>query len=131
MTLQPVEFARFIPDRLAGQYVLSRDGWQPVYNHPQDWFDYIWGSKPGCSDTSCTSGYTSPAYDALLAKADAEPLAKAIPDYQNLSRLLIREAVYIPLYYTVGTFLFKPWLEGAGANTVVDYPWDQLKIHQH
>ncbi|MGH7868485.1 MAG: peptide ABC transporter substrate-binding protein, partial [Candidatus Dormibacteraceae bacterium] len=131
VAIQPVNHSQFIPDRRAVQYVLSRDGWTVDYNYPQDWFDTNWGTALGCPVSSCSSGYASPAYDSLLAKADSEPLEKALPDYQKLGRLLSQDAVYIPLYYTDGTFLFKPYLEGAGANNFFDYYWDQIKIHQH
>ena len=33
----------FISNRLSGKYVMSRDGWQFDYNHPQDWYDNLWG----------------------------------------------------------------------------------------
>ncbi|HZV50091.1 MAG TPA: peptide ABC transporter substrate-binding protein [Candidatus Dormibacteraeota bacterium] len=129
--IQPEAHKQFIPDRLAGNFVLSRDGWQADYDHPQDWFDNLWGSKLGCPDANCSSGYTTPAYDQLLQKADSEPLAQALPDYQKLSRMLINDVVYIPLYYTVGAFLIKPYVKGAGTNSQFDYYWDGYKILQH
>ncbi|OLD09704.1 MAG: hypothetical protein AUJ09_00225, partial [Firmicutes bacterium 13_1_40CM_3_65_11] len=46
--LLPVAHSPFIKARLKGDYVLSRDGWQADYNHPQDWFDNLWGTKLGC-----------------------------------------------------------------------------------
>ncbi len=33
----------FISNRLSGKYEMSRDGWQFDYNHPQDWYDNLWG----------------------------------------------------------------------------------------
>ncbi len=129
--IQPEAHKQFIPDRLAGNFVLSRDGWQADYDHPQDWFDNLWGSKLGCPDANCSSGYTTPAYDQLLKKADSEPLSQALPDYEKLSRMLIDDVVYIPLYYTVGAFLIKPYVKGAGTNSQFDYYWDGYQILQH
>jgi oligopeptide transport system substrate-binding protein len=131
VSLQAIPHTRFITERLRGTYVLSRDGWAADYDHPQDWFDNLWGQAAGCPDTSCSSGYDTHAYDQLLAKADAEPLTTAIPDYKTLSRQLIDDVAYIPLFYTVDPFLFKPYVLGAGSNNTFDYYWDQIQITAH
>jgi ABC-type oligopeptide transport system substrate-binding subunit len=129
--LATVPRSRFITERLTGHYVLSRDGWAADYNHPQDWFDNLWGAVAGCPDTSCSSGYDTRAYDQLLAKADAEPLPASIPDYKTLNRQLIDDVAYIPLLYAVDAFLFKPYVLGAGSNNLFDYWWDQIQLVSH
>lgn len=129
--LQAVSHSAFIKGRLKGDYVLSRDGWQADYNHPQDWFDNLWGSALGCPDSSCTSGYSTPEYDALVKKADAESGDQALADYKQLSQMLIKDVVYIPLYYSVGAFLIHSYVQGAGTNNFVDYPWNGIQILQH
>jgi oligopeptide transport system substrate-binding protein len=131
VALQSIPHTRFITERLKGTYALSRDGWAADYDHPQDWFDNLWGQAAGCPDMSCSSGYDTHAYDQLLAKADAEPAAMAIPDYKTLSRQLIDDVAYIPLVYTVDPFLFKPYLLGAGSNNMFDYYWNQVQITAH
>lgn len=129
--IQPVSHSQFIKGRLKGSYVMSRDGWQADYDHPQDWFDNLWGSGPGCPDAGCTSGYVTKEYDDLLAKADAEALPGALTDYNKLSQMLIRDVVYIPLYGSTGAFLFKPYVQGASTNNFFDTYWNQIKIGQH
>jgi ABC-type oligopeptide transport system substrate-binding subunit len=131
VNVQAENHSQFIPDRQSGKFVLSRDGWQADYNHPQDWYDNNYGSGLGCPDSFCSSGWTSKAYDNTLAQADSEPLSKALPLYDKLGKMLSDNAVYIPLYYQVGAFLIKPYLEGAGTNNFFDNYWDQVKIHQH
>lgn len=131
VTLQPVPRTTFIANRLKGSYVLSRDGWTAAYNHPQDWFDNLWGTVGGCPDTTCSSGYTTKAYDDLLAKADSEPLVSAGGDYKALSRLLMDDVAYIPLYYTLRPMLIKSYVLGAGHNNLFDYDWDQIQIVSH
>jgi oligopeptide transport system substrate-binding protein len=128
--LQPVDHATFIKTRLKGGYVLSRDGWQADYNHPQDWFDNLWGALAGGADGT-TTGYVNPAYDALLKKADAESMPQALTDYKALSQMLIDDVAYIPLYYSVGAFLFEPYVKGAGTNNFFDHYWNELSILQH
>ena len=129
--LETAPHSRFITERLNGHDVLSRDGWAADYNHPQDWFDNLWGAVAGCPDTSCTSGYDTKAYDQLLAKADAEPLPASIPDYKTLHRQLIDDVAYIPLFYPVDAFLFKRYVLGAGSNNMFDYWWNQIQLVSH
>jgi oligopeptide transport system substrate-binding protein len=131
VNLLAVSHHALIVARQVGKYVMVRDGWQADYNHPQDWFSGLWGTALGCPDSGCTSGYTTTAYDALLAKANAEPLASAVADYKALSQQLITDVAYIPLFYSVGAFLIKPYVQGAGSNNFVDYPWNGIQILQH
>jgi oligopeptide transport system substrate-binding protein len=121
----------FIVARLSGKYVINRDGWQADYNHPQDWFSGLWGTALGCPDSGCTSGYATKAYDDTLAQANALPLDQALPLYKQLSQMLISDVAYIPLFYSVGAFLFKPYVKGAGSNNFVDFPWNQIQIQSH
>ena len=129
--LQTVPRTRFITERLKGMYVIARDGWAADYNHPQDWFDNLWGGVAGCPDVGCSSGYQTTAYDQLLGKADAEPLGAAIADYKTLSRQLIDDVAYLPLFYTVDAFLLKPYVLGAGSNNLFDYYWNQIQLVSH
>ncbi len=129
--LQAVSHSQFIQSRLKGAYVLSRDGWQADYNHPQDWFDNLWGKLVGCPDAGCTSGYDTPQYDQLQQKADAEPIDQAKADYAQLNQMLINDVAYIPLYYSVGAFLIKPYVKGAGTNSFFDRYWNEIQIMSH
>lgn len=129
--IQPYDLSPFVKARLKGAYVLSLDGWQADYNHPQNWFDNLWGKLVGCPDANCTSGYDTAAYDSLLNKADGEPLSTGLADYKTLSQQLITDVAYIPLYYSVGAFLFKPYVAGAGTNNFFDFYWNQIQILSH
>ena len=131
VNLQAVSHSQFIKSYLKGDYVLHRAGWQADYNHPQDWFDNLWGSLVGCPDANCGSGYDTPAYDQLLAKADAEPIDQAKADYAKLNQMLIDDVIYIPLYYSVGAFLVKPYVKGAGTNAFFDRYWNEIQIQSH
>jgi oligopeptide transport system substrate-binding protein len=129
--LQAVPYTQFLKGRLNGQYVLSRDGWQADYDHPQDWFDNLWGQLAGCPDANCTAGYDTKAYDDLVTRADAEPTDVALADYSKLNQMLIEDVVYIPLYYANGTFLFKPYVRGAGSNNFFDFHWNEIQLLSH
>jgi oligopeptide transport system substrate-binding protein len=129
--LQAVPYTQFLTARLNGQYVLSRDGWKADYDHPQDWFDNLWGQLAGCPDSNCTSGYDTKAYNDLVARADAEPSDLALADYRKLGQMLIDDVAYIPLFYANGSFLFKPYVRGAGSNNFFDFHWNEIQLLSH
>jgi ABC-type oligopeptide transport system substrate-binding subunit len=129
--IQPEAHSQFVKDYLSGRFVLHRAGWQADYNHPQDWYDNIWGKPAGCPDSNCGSGYDSPQYDQLLQQADGKKLEDALPLYRQISRLLQDEVAYIPLYYAQGAFMIKPYVRGAGTNNFFDYYWNEISIQRH
>ena len=57
--------------------------------------------------------------------------APSIPDYKTLNRQLIDDVAYVPLFYPVAPFLFKPYVLGAGSNNMFDYWWDQIQLISH
>jgi oligopeptide transport system substrate-binding protein len=129
--LQAESHSQFIKDYLSGKFVMNRSGWQADYDHPQDWFDNLFGKVAGCPDTNCASGYDSPQYDQLVASADSKPLDQALPIYKQANQLLIDNVAYIPLYYSVGAFMIKPYVKGAGTNNFFDLWWNNYQILQH
>ena len=49
----------------------------------------------------------------------------------TLSRQLIDDVAYIPLFYTVDALLLKPYVLGAGSNNMFNYPWNQIQLTSH
>jgi oligopeptide transport system substrate-binding protein len=131
VTLLPQDRATFIKGFLSGKYVLALNEWLADYNDPQDWVDNLFGKIPGCPDGTCSSGYDTQAYDQAVAAADALPLDQSVPKYQAILKMLENDAIYIPLYYSQGAYLIKPYVKGAGTNNFFDYYWDQIQIDQH
>jgi oligopeptide transport system substrate-binding protein len=131
VNLTPVDHSAFIKGYLSGKYIMARNGWQADYNHPQDWTDGLWGKAAGCPDANCGSGYDTPAWDSAAAAADAMPLSAATPGYQAMMKMLEDDATYIPLYYSQGAFLIKPYVQGAGTNDFFDYYWNGIQIQSH
>jgi oligopeptide transport system substrate-binding protein len=131
VTLNAVSDASiFINNRLSGKYQMDRDGWQFDYNHPQDWYDNLWGVYATSAGAN-TSGFDDPTYDSTLKTADAESLTQALPLYNQLAQILQQDVAYIPLYYSVGNFLIQPYVSGAGSNTAFDHYWNEIKILAH
>jgi oligopeptide transport system substrate-binding protein len=131
VNVQPVDHSPFIKARLKGSYVLSRDGWQADYNSPQDWYDNLFTSTAGCPNSNCTTGYDNAQFNSLVAKADTETGSQALTDYQSAGKMLEDDVVYIPLYYSVGAFLFKSYVRNAGTNNFFDNYWNTMAILKH
>ena len=131
VTLNAVSDASiFISNRLSGKYQMDRDGWQFDYNHPQDWYDNLWGVYATSAGAN-TSGFDDPTYDSTLKTADTQPLSQSLALYKQLGQILQANAVYIPLYYSVGNFLIQSYVSGAGSNTAFDHYWNEIKILSH
>ena len=45
--------------------------------------------------------------------------------------MLIDDVVYIPLFYSNGAFLIKPYVSGAGTNSFADNLWVNISIQSH
>jgi oligopeptide transport system substrate-binding protein len=122
--------SQFISNRLSGKYVMARDGWQFDYNHPQDWFDNLWGYLATNAGAN-TSGFDDPTYDSVLKQADQQPVDQALTGYKQLAQILADNVVYIPLYYSVANFAIRSYVSGAGSNTQADFYWNEISIQQH
>jgi hypothetical protein len=45
-----------------------------------------------------------------------------------LNQMLIDDIAYIPLFYANGSFLFKPYIRGAGTNNFFDFHWNEIQL---
>jgi len=127
VNIQPIDHATFIKQYTSHKYALFREGWQADYDHPQDWWDNLFIASGGSNG----GAFTDPKVEALVKKADAEPLDQAIPDYLAATKQMEADAAYAPLVYFKGEFLFKPYLQHAGSNNFNDYYWNEMKIGSH
>ncbi len=122
--------SQFISNRLTGKYMMSRDGWQFDYNHPQDWFDNLWGYLATAGGAN-TSGFDDPTFDNVLKQADALPIDQALPLYKQLAEILQQDVVYIPLYYSVANLVIHSYVKKAGSNAAFDHYWNEISIQSH
>ena len=104
-----------------------RQSWGADYNHPQDWFDYLFVSGAS-SNGSC---YSSPAVDSLVAGADAKPLPIALVDYKTAGQLLLDDSIAGALVYGQQEYLAQPYVLGVGGNALYDFDWTQARILKH
>jgi ABC-type oligopeptide transport system substrate-binding subunit len=108
-------------------YALFRQSWTADYDHPQDWFDYLFVSGASSSG-SC---YANPNLDRVVAKADAAPLSATASDYRTAGYVLVNDTVFAGLLYGVQQYLVHPYVKGAGGNALYDNPWTEVRIVQH
>ena len=116
----------FFAQRAACSYPLFRQSWTADYDHPQNWFDYLFVS--GARSGSC---YSNPSLDEVVAWADASRAAIADPNYKVAGYSLVTDAAFGGLLYGVQQYLVHPFVEGAGGNALYDYPWTGVRIIKH
>jgi oligopeptide transport system substrate-binding protein len=105
-------------------YSLFRQAWSADYDHPQDWFDYLFVTGAPWSG-SC---YSNPNLDNVIAKADAGPVDPTARDYRTAGFMLVNDAVFADLLYGVQPYLVQPYVKGAGGNALYDYSWTEIRI---
>ncbi len=108
-------------------YPLFRQSWRADYDHPQNWFDYLFvaGAPSG---GSC---YSNPPFDKAVRAADAKPLATALADYKAAGQTLIGHVAYGALVYGVQQYLVHPWVKGVGGSALYDFAWTDARIIKH
>ncbi|HKW72438.1 MAG TPA: peptide ABC transporter substrate-binding protein [Candidatus Dormibacteraeota bacterium] len=108
-------------------YPLFRQSWSADYDHPQDWFDYLFVTKASSSG-SC---YSNPSLDRFVSDADAVPLNQALTNYRTAGQMLVRDAAFAGLLYGVQQYLVHPYVRGAGGNALYDNYWTGVRLLRH
>jgi oligopeptide transport system substrate-binding protein len=108
-------------------YPLFRQSWSADYDHPQDWFDYLFVTGASSSG-SC---YSNPSVDKVVAGADAAPLTQSLVTYKTAGYVLIEDVAFAPLLYGVQQYLVQPYVVGAGGNALYDFYWTEARILKH
>jgi oligopeptide transport system substrate-binding protein len=103
------EFGVFLTQRTAGEYDIARDGWGADYPHANNQLNGLFNCGGGNND----SQYCNPAFDALLAKAAAEPdQTKQADIYKEAQKIMMDDAPIIPLRFGLQTYEVKPYVTG-------------------
>jgi ABC-type oligopeptide transport system substrate-binding subunit len=117
----------YFEQRRACAYTIFRQSWTADYDHPQNWFDYLFVSGAPSSG-SC---YSNPSFDEVVARADASRAATADPNYKVAGYTLVTDAAFGGLLYGVQQYLVHPFVKGAGGNAVYDNAWTGVRIVKH
>ncbi len=108
-------------------YPMFRQSWSADYDHPQNWFDYLFVSGASSSG-SC---YSNPNLDKLVAGADASSDPSAVNDYRSAGTMLVDDSVFAGLLYGVQEYLVHPYVKGAGGSALYDNSWTEVRILKH
>jgi oligopeptide transport system substrate-binding protein len=124
----------FFTTMTKGHFLLWRYGWAADYDHPEDWFDNLYVSNPGCLQLPCnTNGavYDRPQYNELIKSADQVPIDKSLPQYLQAGRMLVDDYAFAVLYYIVETSVVKPYVDGFRTNGLTEARWTAIRILRH
>jgi len=104
-----VEWASFLPQRRAGDYEVSRNGWLFDYNDASNMMEILMSTN-GNDDAQ----YKSEEYDALMNKAAAEPDAKTRSGYLHQAEdVLMKDMAVIPVSYYSQPYLQSTKITGS------------------
>lgn len=116
VSIENQEWGVFLENRNKLNYQVARAGWGADYNDPMTYID-LFTSKSGNNNT----GFASPEYDELVAKAYASSDAKErMTLMQQAEKLLIDTRAIMPIYYYSDVFLQKKGFKGI----FIDYKGD-------
>ena len=108
-------------------YPLFRQSWRADYDHPQNWYDYLFLTG-AVSGGSC---YSNLGFDKSVKAGDAKPLPAALADYKAAGQTLILHVAFGSLLYGEQEYLAHPWVKGVGGNALYDFAWTDAKILKH
>src|SRR5207247_1235213 len=119
--------ASFFNARNRCTYPIFRHSWGADYDHPEDWFDYLFVSSAGSSG-GC---YSNPQIDQMAKDANAKPISQALDEYKAMNKILVDNCVIGNLVYGVQQYLIHQYVSGPGGNALYDNYGSDVKILQH
>jgi oligopeptide transport system substrate-binding protein len=119
--------ASFFNARTKCAFPIFRHSWSADYDHPQDWFDFLFVTDAGSSG-SC---YSNPQLDSMAKDANTKDLSQSLDAYKAMGQILIDNTVGGALFYGRQQYLAHTWAVGGGKSTLYDYYWSDVKILQH
>jgi oligopeptide transport system substrate-binding protein len=117
----------FFKARTKCTYPIFRHSWGADYDHPQDWFDFLFITDAG-SGGSC---YSNSQLDSMAKDANAKPLTQSLDTYKKMNQILVDNTVTGNLVYGIQQYVSHPWVKGVGGNALYDNYWADIKILQH
>ncbi|MDP9236898.1 MAG: peptide ABC transporter substrate-binding protein [Chloroflexota bacterium] len=107
--IQQAESGTFFQDIDNGRYQMFHLGWIMDYPDPEDVLDILFYSKSKQNSTR----YSNPDIDAKLEAARVEAnTEKRLATYQDVEKTLIKDAVWIPMFFDTTHALVKPYVKG-------------------
>jgi oligopeptide transport system substrate-binding protein len=129
--LQSTDFPTFNKEVRQQTFAMFKQSWTADYDHPQDWFDYLFSCSNARPGTTNAAAVCDPRVDDLVKKADVQSLADGLPSYIQAGKYLVDDVAVAPLIYDKRPFIIKSYVRGVGANSLYDYPWTGVSILSH
>jgi len=106
--IQQAESATFFDDIDEGRYQMFHLGWIMDYPDPEDILDILFHSKSRQNN----SRYSNAEVDAKLEQARTEAdTEKRLALYQEIEKIVIDDAAWMPMFFDVGHVLVKPYVK--------------------
>ena len=119
--------ASFFHARTKCTFPIFRHSWGADYDHPQDWFDFLFVTDAG-SGGAC---YSNPQIDQMEKSANSKPLTQSLDTYKAMNKILVDNTVTGNLVYGIQQYLSHDYVKGVGGNPLYDNYWVDVKILQH
>jgi oligopeptide transport system substrate-binding protein len=123
---------------IAWEVVEWADYLEKIQSDPPPTFVISWGADYPDPDTFLRvalrqhSGWRDPLYDQLVERASRTMDQQArIELYQQADRILVEQAVILPLSYTVEPLLIKPWVTKYPISANQVFYWRDVIIEPH
>jgi oligopeptide transport system substrate-binding protein len=127
MQCQALDRKAFYAARNKCSYPIFRHSWGADYDHPQDWFDFLFISNAG-SGGSC---YSNSQLDSLAKDANTKTLTQSVDTYKKMNQILVDDVVTGTLFYGIQQYVTHSWVKGVGGNPLYDNYWSSARILQH
>lgn len=129
--LQSMEWGSYLQATTTLQYDVARRSWIGDYLDPNTFLACL---RSG--DGNNRTGWSSPAYDAMLRSAARETdAAKRLATLREAEALALEEAPFLPIYHYSTNELVKPWVRGIHRTALdvhpLTYVWIDPKWREH
>jgi oligopeptide transport system substrate-binding protein len=110
ISVEQTPWAEFLADLSKEDmpYQMYSLGWVADYPDPQDFLEVLFYS----TSSQNQGGYSNPEVDALLDQArGAQDPKERLALYQQAEQMILDDAAWIPLYFSVENWLVKPYVQ--------------------
>ena len=106
--IQQAESATFFDDIDEGRYQMFHLGWIMDYPDPEDILDILFHSKSRQNSTRYSNAEVDAKLEQARTEADTE---KRLALYQEIEKIVIDDAAWMPMFFDVGHVLVKPYVK--------------------
>jgi ABC-type transport system substrate-binding protein len=125
--IQQAEAATFFNDIDQGRYQMFHLGWIMDYPDPEDILDILFYSKSKQNSTR----YSNPEIDALLEQARTEAdTEKRLALYGEVETRLVKDAVWIPMFFDSVHALVKPYVKNFEFTPIVIERFRDVEVNR-